>query len=166
MQICCYSDVKYSHFSQCYCWPNMNGCTSPILCNSKICHLQCNSNKRKEISQPIPHQSNPPLSNWSIWFLTQTCRCVFTWLCQCHLELEGDKRPSSFYLGHFSLSKNFNHIRKDATFFHLKSGSSYRFKYFLISTHSRHTSHHHGWSIASHQFLTYKYGWPSIGNWL
>jgi hypothetical protein len=31
-----------------------------------------------------------------------TCRCVFTQLSQCHLGLEGDIRPSSLYLGHFS----------------------------------------------------------------
>ncbi len=31
-----------------------------------------------------------------------TCWCVFTQLSQCHLGLEGDKRPSSLYLGHFS----------------------------------------------------------------
>jgi hypothetical protein len=59
------------------------------------------------------------------------------------LELEGDKRPSSFYLGHFSLSKSFDHIRKDASFFHLKLGGCCSFNYFLTSTHSRHTSHHH-----------------------
>jgi hypothetical protein len=29
-------------------------------------------------------------------------------------SLKGDKRPSSFYLGHFSLSKKFDHITKDA----------------------------------------------------
>jgi hypothetical protein len=33
------------------------------------------------------------------------------------LELEGDKRSSSFYLGHFSLSKSFDHIIKDANIF-------------------------------------------------
>jgi hypothetical protein len=38
-----------------------------------------------------------------IWLFIQTCRCVFTWLCQCHLEHERDKKPSSFYLGPFSL---------------------------------------------------------------
>ncbi len=105
--------------------------------------------------------SIPPFSNWSIWLLTQTCQCVFTWLCQCHLELEGDKRLSSFYFGHCFLSKSFDHIIKDASLFHLKSSSSHKLNYFPTSTPSRHTFQHHGWSIASHQSLTYKYGRPS-----
>jgi len=44
----------------------------------------------------------------------------FTQLCQCHLELEGDKRSSFFYLGHFFSSKSFDHITKDASVFHFK----------------------------------------------
>jgi hypothetical protein len=51
---------------------------------------------------------------------TQTGWCVFTRLCQCHLELERAKRPSYFYLGFFFLSKNFNHIIKGVNIFHLK----------------------------------------------
>jgi hypothetical protein len=31
------------------------------------------------------------------------------------LELESARRPSFFYLGHFSSSKSFNHIAKDAS---------------------------------------------------
>jgi len=59
------------------------------------------------------------------------------------LELEGDRRPSSFYLGQFFLLKSFDHIAKDASVFHLKLNDSYRFSYFLTSTPSKHTSHHH-----------------------
>jgi hypothetical protein len=33
-------------------------------------------------------------------------------------------------------------------------------------TPSRHTSQHHSWSIKSHQFLTYKYGQPTMGGQL
>jgi hypothetical protein len=105
---------------------------------------------------------NSSLSNWNIWLLTQTCRCAFTQLCQCHLELEGPRRPSSFYLGHFFFSKSFNHITKDASVFHLKSSGSYRLSYFPTSTPSRRTSHHHKRYIASHWFLTYKYGRPTM----
>ncbi len=85
----------------------------------------------------------------------------FTWLCQCHLELEKAKGPSSFYLGHFFSSKSFNHITKDASVLHLKPGDNCRLNYFLTSNPSRHTSHHRNWSIASHQFLIYKYGRPT-----
>jgi hypothetical protein len=87
---------------------------------------------------------------------TQTCRCVFTWICQCQLELERARRPSSFYLGHFSSSKSFYHITKDASILHLKLGGSRRFNYFPTSTPSNHTSHHHSWPIAGHWFLTWK----------
>jgi hypothetical protein len=114
--------------------------------------------------QLTPHWSIPPFSNWGIWLFTQTCWCVFTRWCQYHLELEGDRRFSSFYLGHFFLSKSFDHITKDASIFHLKLGGSCRLNYFLTFTPSRHTSHHHSQSITICWFLTYKYGWPSIGS--
>jgi hypothetical protein len=127
------------------------------LCNSRICCLKCSSSQGKDLLQLTTHWSIPPLNNWSIWLLTQTCRCVFTRLCQCHLELEGDIRPSSFYLGHFFSSKFFDHIIKDASVFHLKSCDNYKLSYFPTSTSSRHTSHHHGRSIASHHFLTCKW---------
>jgi len=41
-------------------------------------------------------------------------------LCQCHLELEETIGLSSFDLGQLSSSKNFGHIIKDASVFHLK----------------------------------------------
>ncbi len=46
------------------------------------------------------------------------------------------------------------------------TSNSYRLSYLPISTPSRHTSHHHNQLIASHQFLTCKYGWPSRSGWL
>jgi hypothetical protein len=55
--------------------------------------------------------------------------CVFTQLCQCHLEFERTKRPSSFYLDYFSLTKKFNHIAKAASILHLKLGGSHRPSY-------------------------------------
>ncbi len=121
---------------------------------------------RKEVITTDTHWSIPPLSNWVIWLLTQTCWCVFTQLCRCHLELERAKKPSFFYFGHFFLSKSFDHITKDVSVFHLKLGGSYRLSYFSTSTPSRHTSHHHNQYIASHRFLTYKYDQPTIGSWL
>jgi hypothetical protein len=104
----------------------------------------------KEMSYRNCHPINQflPFNNWSMWLLTQTCWCVFTRLCQCHLELKGDKKLSSFYFGHFSSSKNFNHIKKGANVFHLKLGGSHWLN-FLTSIPSKHTCHHHGRSIAS-----------------
>jgi hypothetical protein len=58
-------------------------------------------------------------------------------LCHCHLELEGDRRPSFFYLGHFSSSKSFDHITKDVSVFHLELGDRRRLNYFSTSTPSK-----------------------------
>jgi len=81
-------------------------------------------------------------------------------------ELEGDRRPSSFYLGCFALLNFSDHITKDANVFNLKSGDSHKLSYFPTSTPSKHTSHHHSRPIASHLFLTCKYGQPSTSGWL
>jgi hypothetical protein len=43
---------------------------------------------------------------------TQIGRCIFTWLCQCHLGLEKAKRSSSFCFDNFFSSKKFNHIAR------------------------------------------------------
>ncbi len=40
------------------------------------------------------------------------------------------KRPSSFYLGHFSLLKILDHIIKDTNIFHIKSNNSHKLSYF------------------------------------
>ncbi len=155
---CAYQRWHSHPTRHCHCWPNASGFTSPILRNLRICHLLYNSSEGKELSQLTPHWSIPPLSNWGIWLLTRTCQHVFTWLCQCHLKLERAKKPSSFYLGHFSSSKSFNHITKHASILYLKSSSRCKLSYFLTSNPSRHTSHHNNWSITSRWFLTYKYG--------
>jgi len=112
----------------------------------------------KEKSYRNRHPINQffPLAIDVIWLLTETCRCAFTRFCKCHLELEKTKGPSSFYLGHFFLSKNFNHITKDASVLHLKLGGNWRLNYFPIFTLSQHTSHHHGQPIASCRFLTWR----------
>ncbi len=108
------------HSSRCFhYWPNTSRFIFLILQNSKISYLRCSSSPKKKLSQPTPHWLIPPLYNWGIWLLTQTCSCVFTRLCQCHLELERARKLSSFYLGHFSLSKSFDHITKDASVLHL-----------------------------------------------
>jgi hypothetical protein len=49
------------------------------------------------------------------------------------LELEGDRSPSPFYLGHFSSSNFFDHITKDVSVFHLELGDSYRLNYLSTS---------------------------------
>jgi hypothetical protein len=114
-----------------------------------------NATRAKEKNYCNQHLTDIPFfNNWTIWLFTQTCRCVFTWLCHCHLELERARGPSSFYLGHFSLSKNFDHITKDASVFHFELGGNYRFNYFPTSTLSKHTSHHHSRSIVDCWFLT------------
>jgi hypothetical protein len=55
--------IWHSHFSWCcHYWPNVNIFTSPILHNSKICHLWCSLSQRKELSQQTPHWSILPLA--------------------------------------------------------------------------------------------------------
>ncbi len=81
-----------------------------------------------------------------------------------NLKLERARKLLFFYLGQFSLLKSFHHITKDASVLDFKSNNSCRLSYFLISTPSKHTSHHHGQSITSCQFFTYKYCRnPSLG---
>ncbi len=151
----CAHQKSHLHLNQrCHYWPNTNEFISLILHNLRIGRLQYSSSQGKKLLQSTPYWSIPPFSNWSIWLLTQTCQCVFTWLCQCHLELERAKGPSYFYLGHFSLSNSFDHITKDASILNPKSSNSHRFSYFSTSTPSRHISHHHGRSIIGHRFLT------------
>jgi len=108
---------------------------------------------RKKTIATNTHRIIPPFNNWSIWWFTQTCQCVFTRLCQCHLELVRAKKLSFFYLGHFSSSKSFNHIRKDADILHLKLGGSCRLSYFSTFNPLRHTSHHHSQFIVGRWFL-------------
>ncbi len=66
----------------------------------------------------------------------------------------------------FFFVKSFYHITKYASVFHLKLNVSCRLSYFTTFTSSKHTSHHHGQSIASCQFLTYKYDWSTTSGWL
>ncbi len=92
---------------------------------------------------------------------TQTSPCVFRQLCLCHLEPKMARKPPSFCFGfHFFSIKNLNHIAKNVSIFHLKSGDNYRPNYFSTSTSLRHTSHHHDRPIASGWFLTWRI-WPT-----
>jgi len=153
----CVHQRWHLHLGWCYhCRPNASGFTSLILCNSRIWCFQCGSSQKNELSWSSPHWSIRPFNNWSIWMFTKISRCVLTWLCQCHLELEMAKGLSSFCFGYFFSSKNFNHIAKIASIFHLKSSSSCKpISYFSTSTLLGHTSHHHGWPIVGDQFLTW-----------
>ncbi len=46
----------HSHLSsRCHCQLNTSKFISPILCNSKICCLWCNSSQEKELSKLTPH---------------------------------------------------------------------------------------------------------------
>ncbi len=58
---------------ECHCQPSVSKFTSLILCNSRICCLRCSLSQGKELSQLTPHWSNPPLNNWNIWLILQTC---------------------------------------------------------------------------------------------
>jgi len=55
------------------------------------------------------------------------------------------KRPEGLHLFVlvFFWLKNFNHITKDASILHFKSGSNRKPNYLLTSKHLKHTSHHH-----------------------
>ncbi len=77
----------------------------PILHNSRICNLWCGSSKKKELSRPTPHLLIPSFNNWGIWVSTKTSWYVFRWLCQCHLELERARGPSSRCFGYFLCKK-------------------------------------------------------------
>ncbi len=101
-----------------------------------------------------------PLAIENIWLLTQTCRCVFTWLCQCHLELERAKGPSSFYLGHFSSSKNSITLQRMQTF----SILSWAVTIGLAT--SQLPPLHDTPPITMCQFFTYKFGQPIVGSQL
>ncbi len=155
----------HSHLGQlCHCQPNSSIFTSPILCNSRIYHLQCSSSQGKELSQPTPHWLIPPLSHVKyLVAYTNMPMCFYTIVSMHNLELEKVKGPSSFYLGHFFLSKIFHHITEDANILLPKLGGKCKLNYFPISTPSKHTSHHHDRSIVSCRFLTYIYGRPPIG---
>ncbi len=77
---------------------------------------------------------NFSLSQLKYLNIYKTCWCVFTWMCQCNLELKRAKGPSSFCLGNFSSSKNFKYIVKDVNILHLMSSNSGRSNYFLTCT--------------------------------
>ncbi len=150
----CVHQKWHLHLSQhCHCQPNANEFISSILRNPRICCLQWTQATQKKLLQPTSHWSIPPCSNWDIWMFTQTSWCV-TRFYQCHLELERAKGQSSFCLSYISLSKDFNHITKDANIFHLKLGGGRRPNYFPTSILLKHTFHHHGWPIACDRFLT------------
>jgi hypothetical protein len=71
-------------------------------------------------------------------------------------NLKGPEGSSSFHFSHFSSSKSFNHITKDANILHLKLNDNNWFSYFLTSTPLGHTSHHHDQPMVSRWFLTWK----------
>ncbi len=67
-------------------------------------------------------------------------------------NLKGLESLHIFCLDYFSSLKDFNHITKDASIFHLKLGGGRKPNYFPTSTPLQHTSHHHGRPIASDRF--------------
>jgi hypothetical protein len=67
-------------------------------------------------------------------------------------NLKGLESLHIFCLDYFSSLKDFNHITKDASIFHLKLGGGRKPNYFPTSTPLQHTSHHHGQPIASDRF--------------
>jgi len=80
---------------------------------------------------------------------TQINWCIFTQLCQCHLELQKAREPFSLCIDCFSLSRILYYFAKDTSIFHLKSGNSNRPSYF---THPN----HHDRPITDGQLLRWK----------
>jgi hypothetical protein len=71
-------------------------------------------------------------------------------------SLKGLEGPPFFCFGYFYSSKKINHIVKNASILYLKSCGCPRPSHFLTSTHSGHTSHHHGRPTIGGWFLTWK----------
>ncbi len=99
---------------------------------------------------------NSSFQQWRYLDVYTNKQMCFLQLCQCHLEFERTRRPSSFCFGFFFLAKTFNHIVKVANILHLKSGDNYRPNYFPTSTPSKHIACLHDQLIASSQFLIWK----------
>jgi hypothetical protein len=81
---------------------------------------------------------------------------VFYTIVPMPFEVWNDHMLSSFYLRYFSWAKNFNHIVKTISIFHLKLGNSRRLNYFSTSTPSKHISHLHNQLITNARFLIWK----------
>jgi hypothetical protein len=95
--------------------------------------------------------TNIPLINSSLYQLIEIFGCLHKQanvflhnFANVIWNLKGLEGPHLFCLGYFSSSKNFNHITKDASIFHLKLGGGRRPNYFPTSTPLEHTSHHDG----------------------
>jgi hypothetical protein len=78
------------------------------------------------------------------------------WNHNMKIKLGPKDKVSWRCIGYFRSSKNFNHIAKDANFFHLKLGCSPRLNYLSTPTPSARTSHHHRQPIVGDQFLTWR----------
>jgi hypothetical protein len=81
---------------------------------------------------------------------------VFYTIVPMPFEVWNDHRAFLFCLGYFLWMKNFNHIVKAISIFHLKLGSNHRLNYFSTFTLSEHISHLHNQLITSTRFLIWK----------
>jgi hypothetical protein len=73
---CAYQRWHFHFNPHCHCQPNVNGFTSPILRNSSMCFLRCNSSQRKKLLQPT--LSQPHFGQ--VWGWSPTLRKVGSWL--------------------------------------------------------------------------------------
>jgi hypothetical protein len=70
-QHCAYQRWHLHLNIRCHYRPNVSRFISPILCNSRICCIGCNSSQGsssqgKELSQLTPQWSIPPFNNWNL----------------------------------------------------------------------------------------------------
>jgi len=116
----------------------MNGYNSPILRNSRIYYLWCDSSQENNYCNW--HPTNQFLSlTIEIFGRLHKQANVFYMIMPMSFGAWKGQRVLFFCLGCFYLSKQFNHITKDENIFHLKSSSSNRPSYFPTFSPSKHT---------------------------
>jgi hypothetical protein len=112
----CVDRKQNPHISWCcHSQPNACGIISLILHNLKICSFWCNWSQREKLLRSTFHWSIPPSSSWGIWMSTQIGWYVFTWLCQCHLELQRTRKPFLKNSWWIFFVKKFNYVAKMQT---------------------------------------------------
>ncbi len=129
----------------------MNEFTSSILHNLRICYLDATQTKERSYHNWHPTDQFLPLAIEVFGYLHKHVDVFLHDYANAIWSLKRTKGPhlskASITLQRMQVSSILNRV-----------------SYFPTSTPSRHTSHCHGQSIASRQFLTCKYGKPSIGN--
>ncbi len=91
-----------------------------FLCNGQFSIWKKMCKNPSKTDQSVCVDIQIPQLDRGIWMFTQIDWCLFTPLCQCHLEPETTIGLSSFCLGYIFWSTKFKHFAKDASIFHLK----------------------------------------------